>query len=81
MGGVGFEVTGNVTFQERCFYNMYYRKINNYTLRTNRMNKNGLYACLISVFMDNHEIYKFWIFEFFIFLFSKSAILAYFDPK
>ena len=23
VGGVGFEVTGNITFQERGFYNMY----------------------------------------------------------
>ena len=34
--GVGFEVTGNVTFQEIGFYNIYNWKINNYTSRTNR---------------------------------------------
>ena len=39
MGGVGFEVTRNVAFQESGSYNMYYRKINNYTSRTNRMHK------------------------------------------
>ena len=29
MGGVGFEVTRNVTFLESGLSNMYYRKINN----------------------------------------------------
>ena len=33
------------------------------------------------IFMNNmHAIYKFWIFEFWIILFKKFAILAYFDP-
>ena len=36
MGGVGFEVTGNITFRESGLYNMCYKKINNYTSRTNR---------------------------------------------
>ena len=37
---------------------------------------------VISVFIDNKPtIYEFLIFEFFIFLFSNIAILAYFDPK
>ena len=27
MGGVGFEVGGNVTFQESGLYNMYHRKL------------------------------------------------------
>ena len=44
--------------------------------------QNGLYTCLISDFMNNKRaIYEFWIFEFFIFLFLKLQILAYFDPK
>ena len=30
VGGVGFEVTRNITFQEHSFYNMYNRKINYY---------------------------------------------------
>ena len=39
-GGVGFEVTGNVTFQGSDLYKKYYRKIhNNYTSRTNRRHK------------------------------------------
>ena len=37
---------------------------------------------LFSFFMNNKRVvYKFWIFEFFSFCFSKLAILAYFDPK
>ena len=43
---------------------------------------NGLYACLIFVFMNNKRaINVFLIFEFFVFLFSNIAILAYFDPN
>ena len=43
---------------------------------------NGLYTCLISVFINNKRaIYEFWIFELWIFLFSNIAILAPFDPK
>ena len=43
---------------------------------------NGLYTSRISVFMNNKsEMYKFGIFEFSIILFSKLAILPYFDPK
>ena len=37
----------------------------------------GLYTCLISVFLND----KYTIYKFFIFCFSKLAILAYFDPK
>ena len=37
--GVGFEVTGNVTFQGSGSYNMYYRKIKDYTSKTNRRHK------------------------------------------
>ena len=41
-----------------------------------------MYTCLISVFMNNkHAIYEFLIFEFSIFLFSNTVILAYSDPK
>ena len=36
VGGVGFEVTGNVTFQESRLYNMNYSKINNYTSSGNQ---------------------------------------------
>ena len=36
LGGAGFLVPENVTFQEGGIDNMYYRKINNYTSRTNK---------------------------------------------
>ena len=43
LGGVGFEVTRNVTFQKSSLYNMYYRKINNYTSRTNKRHKSVVF--------------------------------------
>ena len=46
VGGVGFEMTGNVTFQESVFYDIYYRKINNYTSRTNRRHESVDIACI-----------------------------------
>ena len=46
VGGVGFEITENVTFQERVFDNMYYIKINNYTSRTNRRHESVHGYCL-----------------------------------
>ena len=39
-GEVGFALTGNVTFQE-SIYNMHFRKVNNYTSRTNRRHESG----------------------------------------
>ena len=42
----------------------------------------GYILVLFPFFMDNKcAIYKFWIFEFSIFLFSKLTILDYFDKK
>ena len=39
VGGVGFEVTGNITFHGSGLNNVNDKKINNYTSRTNRRYK------------------------------------------
>ena len=42
VGGAGSEVTGNVTFQERGFYNKYYKKLKNNTSRTHYHQTEGI---------------------------------------
>ena len=57
VGGVGFEVTWKVTFQESGWYNMYYIKINNYSSRTNRSHKSvniAWYPCNILIYPSKY---------------------------